>query len=99
MAPQRAAVAGIPWPSSALSLTLGPGVESIAYPRGVPSSETASELQARAAAYWVVRVVSSSGHGRFEAFVPGLSAPFALRDGAGYLLAVPASRSLTPPSR
>ncbi|MBI3892489.1 MAG: hypothetical protein HY303_13275 [Candidatus Wallbacteria bacterium] len=92
-------IPGLTWPAGQLTLTLGAGMNLVAFPKGHPTGETAETLRARTGSAFVVRTVGPpQGPGRFDVYIPGLNQPFELQSNRSYLLWVPASRSVDLPA-
>ncbi|MBI4867603.1 MAG: hypothetical protein HY816_11680 [Candidatus Wallbacteria bacterium] len=90
---------GPSWSNVSRNVELGPGLNAIAYPLGVPAGERASNLVERTGAAFLLQLSSgdSPGRGRFQPYIEGLSSDVILHPGRGYFLSVPVSRSLTLP--
>jgi hypothetical protein len=76
--------------------TLAPGLNLVSYPRGVPATETAQTLAGRTGSPYVVKTVRhADGRGAFHVYLQGISTPFGLAGGGGYLVSVPGSAPRT----
>ncbi|MBI2943725.1 MAG: hypothetical protein HYY25_05955, partial [Candidatus Wallbacteria bacterium] len=89
------ALVGRDWPSTSLRLRLEQGTNLIGIPAIARSTLKASDLVGLTGATHVVR---NGPSGRFEIFLPQLTADFTLQRGAAYLLSVPAAKTVTLPA-
>ncbi|MBI2942899.1 MAG: hypothetical protein HYY25_01745, partial [Candidatus Wallbacteria bacterium] len=88
--------AGTRWSGQGLQRSLVRGLNLVAYPRGVPPTETAESLRARAGASFVTELDPETG--AFRVYVKDLTPAFPIRAGRGYMLSVPGSTTLTLPT-
>ena len=87
--PMTVRLPGRAWPGTASTVILRPRLVMVGYPVGVPSGESAQTLGTRTGARFVARTrVDETGHARFEVHVPGLTQPFPIRPGGGYLFSL-----------
>ncbi len=87
--PMTVRLPGRGWPGTASTVVLRPRLVLVGYPVGVPSGESAQTLGTRTGARFVARTrVDETGHARFEVHVPGLTQPFPIRPGGGYLFSL-----------
>ncbi|MBI4871875.1 MAG: hypothetical protein HY814_09950 [Candidatus Riflebacteria bacterium] len=87
-------IIGSPWPAESLRRGLVRGANLVALPAGTPLGYDAAQLQSLTGASFVARL---NALGRFEAYVPQLSASFELQDGAAYVVVVPAAKTVVLP--
>ncbi len=87
---------GFDWPAGSATRQVGPGIDLVGLPRGVPPGATAADIATSTGASFVARAVSPRG--RFEVHIPGLTLPFPLEQGAGYVISVPGARVVTLPA-
>jgi M6 family metalloprotease-like protein len=87
--PMRLGLPGRGWPGTSTAVILRPRLVLVGYPTGVPAGESAQNLSGRTGARFVARTrVDATGHARFEVHVPGLTQPFPIRPGDGYLFSL-----------
>ncbi|MBI4867049.1 MAG: hypothetical protein HY816_08870 [Candidatus Wallbacteria bacterium] len=90
-------ISGRPWPPAMLSVSVPAGHSAIAFPRGVPAGQSASDLAGLASSPKVSRVEPVGGRGRLVPHLPGLTSPYLLQSGKGYVVSVPSARTLSLP--
>ena len=90
---------GSPWPASQLYRLLPRGASYVGLPQGTPPGLRADELLQRSqGATSAGRLVTDGvGGAHFELYLPGVTAPFDLLPGRGYLLNLPAGGDVILP--
>jgi hypothetical protein len=84
---------GVQWEQEQLDLALTTGVNTLAYPQGVPQGTTAEDLAQQIGAKFAIRCEN----GRFLFYAPGLGDPFEIEVGRGLLLGSPDGTPMTLP--
>jgi hypothetical protein len=91
-------ISGNRWSADSSQCQLSRGLNLIAYPRGLPDSETSEQLRQRAGAAFVVRTAPGpTGRNVYQIYLPPLTPAFPIEDGRAYLLSVPRTTRLTLP--